>query len=121
MARLLRKLLPVAAIAALIIATLVGTVAHGQSRGNRQQGNRPAGRSGRGGGRNRSPLKVGQMAPDFELALVPVNLPKATTQPATQPTSRPTTRPTAEARMPKVKLSSFRGKLPVVLIFSSYT
>ena len=81
---------------------------------------RARGRPGRARNRpNRNPLKVGQMAPDFELVLVGASLAKTTTQPASRPASRPTTAP---AVVPvKVKLSSFRGKLPVVLIFSSYT
>ena len=65
-------------------------------------------------------LKIGQMAPDFELYTLEHALtmqkktaagakPSATSQPATQP---------AEG---KVRLSSFRGKRPVYLIFASYT
>jgi hypothetical protein len=61
-------------------------------------------------------LKIGQDAPDFELytlervlAMKGKPAPKATTQPATQPAGG------------KVRLSSFRGKKPVYLIFASYT
>ncbi|MBI3096905.1 MAG: hypothetical protein HYY93_01465 [Planctomycetes bacterium] len=48
-------------------------------------------------------LKVGDSAPDFELKQLPA------------PDARKTDEPV------KVKLSSFQGKKPVVLIFGSYT
>ena len=69
-------------------------------------------------------LKVGQLAPDFELYTLEhaLTLPekpaaKATTRPKTVATTQPTTQP-AEG---KLRLSSFRGKRPVYLIFASYT
>jgi hypothetical protein len=67
-------------------------------------------------------LKIGQMAPDFELYTLPgaiTMLRKANAKPTAKAktTGKPTTQP-AEA---KVKLSSFRGKRPVYLIFASYT
>ena len=61
-------------------------------------------------------LKIGQMAPDFELYTLP-NAIKMLRKTATKATSKPTTQP-AEG---KVRLSSFRGKRPVYLIFASYT
>ncbi len=61
-------------------------------------------------------LKIGQTAPDFELytlghalAMKDKPAPKTTGCPATQPADG------------KVRLSSFRGKQPVYLIFASYT
>jgi hypothetical protein len=67
-------------------------------------------------------LKIGQMAPDFELYTLPnaiKMLRKAAAKPPAKAkaTSKPTTQP-AEG---KVRLSSFRGKRPVYLIFASYT
>jgi hypothetical protein len=64
-------------------------------------------------------LKVGQTAPDFELytlkhAIAMHSSGKTTSKPAT---SQPATQP-AEG---KIRLSSFRGKRPVYLIFASYT
>ncbi len=61
-------------------------------------------------------LKIGQEAPDFELyTLQQVLAMKG--KPAAKATTRPATRP-ADG---KVRLSSFRGKKPVYLIFASYT
>lgn len=66
----------------------------------RGAGRRPAGQAGRGaeqGGRARATApKVGDVAPDFEL-------------------------PVVGAEGKTVKLSSFKGKRPVALIFGSYT
>jgi hypothetical protein len=65
-------------------------------------------------------LKIGQMAPYFELYTLPgaiTMLRKAAAKTKAKTTGKPTTQP-AEA---KVKLSSFRGKRPVYLIFASYT
>ena len=53
-------------------------------------------------------LKIGQEAPDF-VAMKGKPAAKATTRPATRPADG------------KVRLSSFRGKKPVYLIFASYT
>ena len=61
-------------------------------------------------------LKIGQMAPDFELYMLEQAL-AMKDKSAPKPTSRPTTQP-ADG---KVRLSSFRGKRPVYLIFASYT
>ena len=71
-------------------------------------------------------LKVGQMAPDFELYTLEHALamqkrttdkPSANTRTKGRATSQSATQP-AEG---KVRLSSFRGKRPVYLIFASYT
>ena len=65
-------------------------------------------------------LKIGQMAPDFELYTLGnaiTMLRKATAKPSAKATSQPAAKP-AEG---KVRLSSFRGKRPVYLIFASYT
>jgi hypothetical protein len=64
-------------------------------------------------------LKIGQMAPDFELYTLKraLAMKNTTAKPATKATSQPATQP-AEG---KIRLSSFRGKRPVYLIFASYT
>lgn len=69
-------------------------------------------------------LKIGQMAPDFELytlehalAMQKKTAAKTSAKVKSPATSQPATQP-AEG---KVGLSSFRGKRPVYLIFASYT
>ena len=87
---------------------------------------RPPGRGDpRRNPRSRAPaLKVGQTAPDFELptlahAISITKLPAS--RPALRATSRPTSQPATQPAAGKVRLSSFRGKKPVFLIFASYT
>jgi hypothetical protein len=69
----------------------------------------------RGGAYRRQPspntVRVGQPAPDFDL----VRLDSVKTE------GDNNTRPAPRKNGDRVKLSSFRGKKPVVLIFSSYT
>ena len=65
---------------------------------------------------------VGQTAPDFDLVRLDVFLKaKASSEeaPGSQATSESTE--TEKAVPANVKLSQFRGKRPVVLIFASYT
>jgi len=71
-------------------------------------------------------LKIGQMAPDFELYTLDhalamqrktADTPSAHTGGKVRATSQPATQPDEG----KVRLSSFRGKRPVYLIFASYT
>ena len=66
----------------------------------------------RPGSRRGTPLRVGQVAPDFELELL------ADSKPATAKAAAKR-KPAAENG--KVRLSSFRDKKPVVLFFGSYT
>jgi hypothetical protein len=71
------------------------------------------------------------MAPDFELVLLPEDAPDGDAKKdadlrkdAAGPRTKPRTggaRKDAPAKPEKVRLSSFRGKAPVVLILSSYT
>ncbi|MBT3198838.1 MAG: hypothetical protein HN350_02885 [Phycisphaerales bacterium] len=61
-------------------------------------------------------LKIGQLAPDFEL----YTLEHAVAMKA-KPTAKPTSQPATQPAKGKIKLSSFRGKQPVYLIFASYT
>ena len=68
--------------------------------------------------------KVGKRAPDFELEVVPWTPPgkKGETSKGDEPGGGE--RPKDDAKPPKpelVKLSSFKGKRPVALIFGSYT
>ena len=69
--------------------------------------------------------KVGEMAPDFELTLLPGDAKSAdakkagSASKATPPASKEKSK--TPAKLEKVKLSSFRGKSSVVLVFSSYT
>ena len=92
------------AIASLCLAA-VGATARSDKRAKRPRRTRP----------KDVVLKIGQDAPDFELYTLAQALklddaaPKATTRPTTQPAGA------------KVRLSSFRGKKPVYLIFASYT
>ena len=71
---------------------------------------RPPGRGDRRRiARSRAPLlKVGQTAPDFELPTLEYAM-SITKHPASQPAKG------------HVRLSSFRGRKPVFLIFASYT
>ncbi|MDP6544155.1 MAG: hypothetical protein QGH60_09210 [Phycisphaerae bacterium] len=69
-------------------------------------------------------LKIGQMAPDFELYTLKHALAmqkKTAAKPAVGVKSRATSQPTTQPAEGKVRLSSFRGKRPVYLIFASYT
>ena len=69
-------------------------------------------------------LKVGQMAPDFELHTLEHALAmqtKAAGKPAKHAKGRATSQPATQPAKGKVRLSSFRGKRPVYLIFASYT
>ncbi|MHC5057800.1 MAG: hypothetical protein ACYTKD_24275 [Planctomycetota bacterium] len=79
-------------------------------------------RSGRPQGKE---LKVGDMAPDFELVLLPEDAPDGDSKKdAAAPRKKSGSagaRKDAPAKPEKVRLSSFRGKDPVVLILSSYT
>ena len=90
-------------------------------------------RPGRPGGRNREGnLKVGDKAPDFELALL-ASTPAKTIAAAKKGDSAAIVPAADSKRKPKpvsskdkaaggiVKLSAHKGKLPVVLIFGSYT
>lgn len=86
----------------------------------------------RRGSRGKEP-KVGEMAPDFELVLLPDNAKKADAKKtdakkdAPAPESKKAKPPAKEeknktpAKRETIKLSSFRGESPVVLVFSSYT
>lgn len=78
---------------------------------------RPGGR--RGFESLRTPLRVGQAAPDFELERLLDSKPKTAKSAARR------AQPLPGAETPKgpakVRLSSFRGKRPVVLFFGSYT
>ena len=105
----------VAGAACLVVVASLSLVAGGASkRSTNSRKKRPK--------RVDTMLKIGQMAPDFELYTLPnaiKMLRKAAAKPPAKAktTSKPTTQP-AEG---KVRLSSFRGKRPVYLIFASYT
>ena len=71
-----------------------------------QQRNSPVRRQARG--RNAPAIKLGQMAPDFELS------------PLTFEDGKDGKK-VARIGIEKIRLSSLRGKKPVFLIFSSYT
>ena len=74
-------------------------------------------------------LKVGEMAPDFELVLLPGNSKEGDAEEKDAAATK--TKPAADdarEKAPekpsgpeKVRLSSFRGESPVVLVLSSYT
>ena len=73
-------------------------------------------------------LKVGEMAPDFELVLLPddeegdaekKDAAATKTKPGADDAREKA--PERPAGPEKVRLSSFRGKSPVVLVLSSYT
>ena len=69
-------------------------------------------------------LKVGQMAPDSELYTLEHALAmqsKAAGKPSAKVKGRATSQPATQPAEGKVRLSSFRGKRPVYLIFASYT
>ncbi len=67
-------------------------------------------------------LKPGDMAPDFELVLLPEDAKEADAKDAALKKDAPAAKVRkAPAGPEKVKLSSFRGKSPIVLILSSYT
>jgi hypothetical protein len=81
----------------------------------------------RRGPRGKEP-KVGEMAPDFELILLADDAKKADAKKDTRAPESKEAQPSAKtkksdtpAKPEKVKLSSFRTKRPVVLVFSSYT
>ncbi len=85
-----------------------------------EQGRRPRNRSSRS---RRSPdtLKVGQVAPDFDLPVLGKYDPKKG-QTSTSSKSQTSTSSKRKSRSQStVKLSSFRGRKPVVLVFGSYT
>ena len=70
------------------------------------------------------PLKIGQMAPDFELYTLEHALAmqkKTVAKPSAKAKARATSQPATQPAEGKVRLSSFRGKKPVYLIFASYT
>jgi len=64
-------------------------------------------------------LKIGQMAPDFELYTLG-NAITMLRRTAAKPSAKATSQPAAQPAEGKVRLSSFRGKRPVYLIFASY-
>ena len=69
-------------------------------------------------------LKIGQMAPDFELYTLEHALAmqkKTVAKPSAKAKSPATSQPATQPARGKVRLSSFRGKRPVYLIFASYT
>lgn len=69
-------------------------------------------------------LRIGQMAPDFELYTLEHALAmqsKPAGKPPAKAKGRATSQPTTQPAEGKVRLSSFRGKRPVYLIFASYT
>ncbi len=88
------------------------------SEGRRRGGRRGGGgrREGGGEGRAARPVapKVGEVAPDFELVVLPAE------KKSEAGTEQPVT-PKAEPKVEFVKLSSFKNKRPVALIFGSYT
>ena len=104
------------ALAATVCVTLAGIVS---AEGADRRGRRPRGKE----------LKVGDMAPDFELVLLPGDVKEgdaekkdasaAKTKPGAADAREKT--PEKPAGPAKVRLSSFRGESPVVLILSSYT
>ena len=85
----------------------------------------------RGDAKRPEPPKVGQLAPDFELELLPEPQKLLPGEPASSagratpagPISKGgKAEPDAKPKEPvRVRLSSFRGKRPVALIFGSYT
>lgn len=97
-----------------------------EGRSGREGGEVGAGREGRRSARARSP-KVGASAPDFDLLVLerhadPAEAGEQESEGGEQkkPAQKPAT--DAETKKPdKVKLSSFRGKRAVALIFGSYT
>ncbi|HJP03034.1 MAG TPA: hypothetical protein QF764_14810 [Planctomycetota bacterium] len=97
-----------------------------EDRSGREGGEGRAGREGRRSARARSP-KVGASAPDFDLLVLeryadPADAGEQEAEGGEQ--KRPAQKPAvdAETKKPdKVKLSSFRGKRAVALVFGSYT
>ena len=79
------------------------------SRGRRGGRRGAAGRRGGGGPRSQAP-KAGDKAPDFELVVLPTPKKEGDGKKAA-----------AKSKAEFVKLSSFKGKKPVALIFGSYT
>ncbi len=77
----------------MLLSEVTGCFAQGPQRGPRGSGRGGGGRGG--GGRTADSLKVGDMAPDFELKSLD--------------------------GQQTVKLSSYRDEQPVALIFGSYT
>ena len=85
---------------------------------------RPAGRRGGGVDRSKkSPPKVGAMAPDFELPLVPGTGPPPPGAVESDEGREGTEEDFGKKALPfpPIRLSSFRGDMPVALIFGSYT
>ena len=85
-------------------------------------------RDGRGGLGRGTPPKVGKVAPDFDLEILPPPTPKShgngkAREPEAKPKEPKEGKKTkAKAAKPKtIKLSSFKNKRPVALIFGSYT
>ena len=69
-------------------------------------------------------LKIGQVAPDFELYKLNYALANAdaiAAKRARRPARRPSTQPAGKVAPGKIRLSSFRGKRPAYVIFASYT
>jgi len=69
-------------------------------------------------------LKVGQMAPDFELYTLDYALANAdaiAAKSSRRPASRPSGPPAGKVAPGKIRLSSFRRKRPAYVIFASYT
>jgi hypothetical protein len=113
-----KRMLLAAAGCILAVASLCIVAAGAGERPTRK---RPAAKSRKRPSRRDVALKIGQMAPDFELYTLKHALkmqgkgePKAKTKTKIK---TPTTQP-ADG---KIRLSSFRGKKPVYLIFASYT
>jgi len=69
-------------------------------------------------------LKIGQMAPDFDLYTLKYARSHGDAIAAKakgRPTSRPASQPAGKVAPGKIRLSSFRGKRPTYVIFASYT
>jgi hypothetical protein len=81
-----------------LVGVLAGAALAADGPASREPRNRPA----------RVELPVGTMAPDFELSRLTIEMDDDG-------------KPVGKVSDEKVMLSSFRGKRPVVLIFSSYT
>ena len=102
-------------IAALAVLIAVPDSASAQNR-RRQRGGRGSNDSSRSG-----ELKAGQMAPDFTLKYLKTDKKKKVAESTGTKAGSKADKSKTKKKDDRVKLSSFRGKKPVVLLFGSYT